>query len=49
MKQMLLESRSEPERLEIVVSLLRSAAAQLELAQEQSALARQNGDLRGAS
>jgi Lon protease-like protein len=48
-KQMLIESRSEPDRLEIVSSHLRSAAAQLELAQEQSALAKRNGNLRGAA
>jgi ATP-dependent Lon protease len=48
-KQGLLESVSEPERLEILSSHLRSAAAQLELVQEHSALARRNGNLRGAS
>ena len=48
-KQDLLESVSEPERLEILSSHLRSAAAQLELVQEHSALARRNGNLRGAS
>ena len=48
-KQDLLESVSEPERLEILSSHLRSAQAQLELVQEHSALARRNGNLRGAS
>ena len=48
-KQQLLESASEPERLEILSSHLRSAAAQLELVQEHSALARRNGNLRGAA
>src|SRR3954469_1504311 len=48
-KQNLLESVSEPERLELLSAHLRSAAAQLELVQEHSALARRNGNLRGAS
>ena len=48
-KQQLLESVSEPERLEILTSHLRSAQAQLELVQEHSALARRNGNLRGAA
>jgi Lon protease-like protein len=48
-KQGLLESVSERERLEILASHLRSAAAQLELVQEHSALARRNGNLRGAA
>jgi hypothetical protein len=48
-KQDLLESVSEPQRLEILTSHLRGAAAQLELVEEHSALARRNGNLRGAS
>jgi Lon protease-like protein len=48
-KQQLLESVSEAERLEILTSHLRSAQAQLELVQEHSALARRNGNLRGAA
>jgi Lon protease-like protein len=48
-KQELIESVSEPERLEILTSHLRSAHAQLELVQEHSALARRNGNLRSAS
>jgi Lon protease-like protein len=48
-KQDLLESVSEPERLEILSSHLRSAQAQLELVEEHSALAKRNGNLRGAS
>ncbi len=48
-KQLLLESRSERERLELVISHLRSASAQLELLKEQSALVRRNGNLRGAT
>ena len=46
-KQLLLESRSEPERLEQLVAHLRNASAQLELVQEHAALARRNGNLRG--
>jgi Lon protease-like protein len=45
-KQLLLESRSEPERLEQLVGHLRNASAQLELVQEHAALARRNGNLR---
>jgi ATP-dependent Lon protease len=45
-KQLLLESRSERERLELLVSHLRNAAAQLELLREQTALVRRNGNLR---
>jgi Lon protease-like protein len=48
-KQDLLESVSEPERLEILSSHLRSAQAQLELVQEHSAVARRNGNLRSAA
>jgi Lon protease-like protein len=48
-KQLLLESPSERERLELVVSHLRSASAQIELLREQSALVRRNGNLRGAA
>ena len=47
-KQSLLESQSEPERLEQLVGHLRNASAQLELVQEHAALARRNGNLRGA-
>jgi Lon protease-like protein len=46
-KQLLIESRSEPERLEQLVGHLRNASAQLELVQEHAALARRNGNLRG--
>ena len=48
-KQLLLESRSERERLELMISHLRSASAQLELLREQSALVKRNGNLRGAT
>jgi ATP-dependent Lon protease len=47
-KQLLLESQSEPERLEQLVGHLRNASAQLELVQEHAALARRNGNLRNA-
>ncbi len=47
-KQSLLESQSEPDRLEQLVGHLRNASAQLELVQEHAALARRNGNLRGA-
>jgi len=47
-KQSLLESQSEPDRLEQLISHLRSASAQLELVQEHANLARRNGNLRGA-
>ena len=46
-KQSLLESQSEPDRLEQLVGHLRNASAQLELVQEHAALARRNGNLRG--
>ena len=47
-KQSLIESQSEPERLEQLIGHLRNASAQLELVQEHANLARRNGNLRGA-
>jgi Lon protease-like protein len=46
-KQSLLESQSEPDRLEQLIGHLRNASAQLELVQEHANLARRNGNLRG--
>ncbi len=48
-KQMLLESSSERERLDLVIRHLRNASAQVELLREQTALVRSNGNLRGSS
>ena len=48
-KQSLIESQSEPERLEQLIGHLRNASAQLELVQEHANLARRNGNLRGES
>jgi ATP-dependent Lon protease len=45
-KQVLLESRSERDRVEFLTGHLRSAAAQLALVQEHTAAARRNGNLR---
>jgi Lon protease-like protein len=47
-KQSLIESQSEPDRLEQLIGHLRNASAQLELVQQHANLARRNGNLRGA-
>jgi ATP-dependent Lon protease len=45
-KQVLLESRSERDRIDFLTGHLRSASAQLALVQEHTAAARRNGNLR---
>jgi ATP-dependent Lon protease len=45
-KQLLLESQSERDRIELLSGHLRSASAQLALVQEHTAAARRNGNLR---